>query len=336
MSATIESSDINNIHEDRYQYTSDWLISTKRSHILQSKCVSPFICDKTKTAIANTAADTVTDSLTNAGDDGHQQQPPPPPSQMDLDRLCMTCRYEQILELPHMPDMTYANNWLTLVHSSGFRLEFNCLDALRLVSRQLPAHLKVDAAAEWMKARADSEFTKVTKKVFDWTFTTDYKGTITTSSVVPTTDGHEDGGSVVVVEVVDTDERIDIEKLKSKDEILFYDEVDLFEDELADHGVAKLSVKIRVMKQSFFILMRYFLRIDNVLVRMNDTRLYHEVGTDYILREYTHRDAYVRDLDISTAVLIDPVQLSQHLPAIDIQCHKLYIKQQQHQQQTKI
>jgi hypothetical protein len=34
----------------------------------------------------------------------------------------------------------------------------------------------------------------------------------------------------------------------------------------------------RVMKNSFFVLLRYFLRIDNVLVRINDTRFYHEVN----------------------------------------------------------
>ncbi len=32
------------------------------------------------------------------------------------------------------------------------------------------------------------------------------------------------------------------------------------------------------MKNSFFVLLRYFLRIDNVLVRINDTRFYHEVN----------------------------------------------------------
>ncbi|CAG2120532.1 unnamed protein product, partial [Medioppia subpectinata] len=48
MSAAIESSDCNNIHEERFQYTDQWTITTKKSHILQSKCVSPFICDKTK------------------------------------------------------------------------------------------------------------------------------------------------------------------------------------------------------------------------------------------------------------------------------------------------
>ncbi|CAG2116870.1 unnamed protein product, partial [Medioppia subpectinata] len=286
MSAAIESSDRNNIHEERFQYTDQWTITTKKSHILQSKCVSPFICDKTK--------DTVNGLSSEAA--------------VDLDRVCMCCRYEYLLSMPHMPDMTYANNWLIVDHKTGFSLRFNCLDALRVVSKELPRHLKVDAADDWMKSRADSQYTRFTAKPFDWTFTTDYKGSAV--SVADGTDVATDGSAGV--EFAPTDERINIERLKRKDDILFYDDVDLFEDELADHGVAKCSVKIRVMKQSFFILMRFFLRIDNVLVRMNDTRLYHEVGTDFILREYTNREAFVKDLHIPAPVLIDPVQLANH------------------------
>ncbi len=43
---------------------------------------------------------------------------------------------------------------------------------------------------------------------------------------------------------MDTEERIDYEKLKVQERIAFYDEVILFEDELADNGAAVFSVKI--------------------------------------------------------------------------------------------
>ena len=33
----------------------------------------------------------------------------------------------------------------------------------------------------------------------------------------------------------------------------------------------------RVMASGFFILMRFFMRIDGLMIRMNDTRIYHEV-----------------------------------------------------------
>ena len=40
---------------------------------------------------------------------------------------------------------------------------------------------------------------------------------------------------------------------------MFFEEVLLFEDELHDHGVSSLSVKIRVMPSSFFCAVEVFL-----------------------------------------------------------------------------
>jgi type 2A phosphatase activator TIP41 len=44
--------------------------------------------------------------------------------------------------------------------------------------------------------------------------------------------------------VVETDETIDIELLKKKEKIYFFEDVILFEDELADNGCALLNVKM--------------------------------------------------------------------------------------------
>lgn len=63
-------------------------------------------------------------------------------------------------------------------------------------------------------------------KPFDWTFTTDYMGTM---------EGFE---------IEETRERIDVDKLKVKEKILFYHDLTLYEDELHDHGIAATSVKI--------------------------------------------------------------------------------------------
>lgn len=53
------------------------------------------------------------------------------------------------------------------------------------------------------------------------------------------------------------------------------------------------------MPGTLYILLRYFLRIDNVMLRVNDTRIYHEFGKDYLIREYTSREAKVEDIKVS-------------------------------------
>jgi len=172
-------------------------------------------------------------------------------------------RISSELELPSLPEMLFGENVLQINHAAGFGIQFNALDALKLVDNKRDL-MKVAVAEEWQSKRQDSEYIKEVIKPFDWTFTTDYKGTLT-------------GKEEIIMRVKSTKERIDLEQLKVKEKIFFYEDVILYEDELADNGIAKLNVKMRVMQGGFFLLLRFFLRVDGVLVRINDTRIYHKV-----------------------------------------------------------
>ena len=153
------------------------------------------------------------------------------------------------MELPHLPDMVFPKNGLSIVHKDGFGLRFDPIDALRTVN----AHedlVHVAMSKEWLDARSDhADINKIAKR-YDWTFTpTQYKGTLFNEMDKP------------CLAVSQTEEKIDYEKLKIQEKILFFDEIILFEDELDDNGVSKLSIKI-VSKQTFllyFSLFKYFL-----------------------------------------------------------------------------
>ena len=111
-------------------------------------------------------------------------------------------------------------------------------------------------------------------KPFDWSYTTDYRGTAEPSdqafeaSTVP----------------------IPLELLKRPDPIIFFDEVMLYEDEMADNGITILSCKIRVMPARLLLLCRFFMRLDNVLFRLRDTRVYVEFATGEVIREYMAKE----------------------------------------------
>jgi len=61
--------------------------------------------------------------------------------------------------------------------------------------------------------------------------------------------------------------------------ILYFDDVTLYEDDLHDNGQVQLSIKIRVMPTCFYLLQRLFLRVDRVIVRCRDTRIFHPFAT---------------------------------------------------------
>eukprot|EP00128_Syssomonas_multiformis_P016946 Colp12_sorted_trinity150504_noHs@4177 len=181
---------------------------------------------------------------------------------------------EDKLKIP-LPEMLFGHNSLKLHHSSGFTISFQAVPALDLVDKKNDT-IKVRMSTEWTRKRPNTEINKVYNP-FDWTYTTTYKGEIENG----------ENGSVTVES---TNEGIDIERLKRPDPIVFFDEVPLFEDELADNGSATLSVKVRVMPSCFLVLQRFFLRVDGVLCRIHDTRVYHQFGKDYLIRDYTAKE----------------------------------------------
>ncbi|RUS75681.1 hypothetical protein EGW08_016547 [Elysia chlorotica] len=207
-------------------------------------------------------------------------------------------RYDNQLELPQLPEMVFPENILRVVHESGPGIEFNALDALALVNAHADP-VKVAASTEWQNARSNCEHIKNVVAPFDWTFTTDYKGTLLKKD------------PSAQFKVSDTTEQIDLDKLRRQEPIHFYDDVLLFEDELSDNGTSIMNVKVRVMPSCFFILMRLFCRVDDVLIRVNDTRIYHEAGENYMLREFSSREE--KTSNIPTAAHTDPNEVSKYL-----------------------
>lgn len=109
---------------------------------------------------------------------------------------------------------------------------------------------------------------------FDWSYSTDYKGTL-----YPTAKQFEPSTVPIPIEL-----------LKRPDPILFFDDVMLYEDELADNGVSMLSCKIRVMPERLLLLSRFFMRLDNVVFRLRDTRVYIDFDKLEVIREYQARE----------------------------------------------
>ena len=75
-----------------------------------------------------------------------------------------------------------------------------------------------------------------------------------------------------------------------------YGEVPLYEDEFADRGYSKANVRFRVMDNCFFVLLRSYVRIDHVTVRIFDTRIFHDFTKDYLIRDFQHLEASYDDL----------------------------------------
>jgi type 2A phosphatase activator TIP41 len=57
-------------------------------------------------------------------------------------------------------------------------------------------------------------------------------------------------------------------------------------------GIIQNNFRFRVMKDCYFGLLRHYIRVDDVVVRIFDTRIYHEFGKNYVLREFSVKYFY--------------------------------------------
>uniref|UniRef100_A0A1I7YHI2 TIP41-like protein n=1 Tax=Steinernema glaseri TaxID=37863 RepID=A0A1I7YHI2_9BILA len=220
---------------------------------------------------------------------------------------CNVCIYGKELELVHLPEMIFPNNTLTITAANAKNpknttIQFNALDALKRVDAHNLPNVQVGVSKEWQKKRTQISLDHKVKD-FDWTYTSDYDGTI---------------GDGFKVSEAKEGERIDMERLKRQEPIHFYSQLTLYEDELADHGCTMMNVRVRCMPTSFFVLCRFYLRVDGVMVRVCDTRLFGERGSEKIIREWTRREAKYSELSPAALdVVLDSNQIWQMLPIVE-------------------
>ncbi|KAJ8473674.1 hypothetical protein ONZ51_g7711 [Trametes cubensis] len=180
-----------------------------------------------------------------------------------------------------LPEMTFGSNSLELEHKdSGWKYAFTTEEALKGVRngelQEGDGGVKVGYADAWIKSRTGASSSipmpqTVPTKPFDWTYTTLYPGHSTASS-----------SSTIEWKPAERNNAlhtIPLAELTRHDPILFYAEIPLYEDELHDNGASHLLVRIRVMPTCIFILQRFTLRVDNVLFRTFDTRIYHSFAS---------------------------------------------------------
>ncbi|KAI0909838.1 TIP41-like family-domain-containing protein [Ustulina deusta] len=262
-----------------------------------------------------------------------------------------------------VPEMIFGDNVVSIAHApTGWRVEFNARDALDAVDKTGANMLRVAHAGEWSASREQtSAGIREVVRPFDWSYSTTYKGTVVAVVVRRDTSargpgGAEDtdadaatgsntsnsnssnssssrdksrsgGGGERTLDFAPTADPIPIELLKRRDPIRFFDDVMLYESELDDNGISVLSAKLRVHDERMLLLCRLYMRLDNVLCRVRDTRIYVDFASEVVTREYTVKEASFNDVkqkllisglrpDGITIALRDANRIAEILPTV--------------------
>ncbi|KAI0408623.1 TIP41-like family-domain-containing protein [Xylaria palmicola] len=247
---------------------------------------------------------------------------------------------EKDLRIP-VPEMIFGDNLVSVAHApTGWRVEFNARDALDAVDKTGSNMLRVAYAGEWSASREQtSAGIREVVRPFDWSYSTTYRGTVTPGGLrnggasmsegAAATDGaNGEDGAARSLAFAPTDTPIPIELLKRRDPIKFFDDVMLYESELDDNGISVLSVKVRVHDERMLLLCRLYMRLDNVVCRIRDTRVYVDFAAEVVTREYTAKEASFNDVkqkllisglrpDGITVALRDANRIAEILPIVE-------------------
>jgi type 2A phosphatase activator TIP41 len=195
-----------------------------------------------------------------------------------------------------VPEMIFGENHVSVSHEpSGWSVSFTAEAALDLVDKTGgEGMLQVAHAREWTSSRENSLANGIKEVVrpFDWTYTTSYRGT---EKAAATSEEQGSSGKVssLLLQPSTGLARIPIDRLSVREEIVVWEQVPLYDSELDDNGVSSCGVKFRVMREHMLLLCRNFMRVDNVTVRVRDTRIHVDFETGVVIREYKAMEANV-------------------------------------------
>ena len=207
----------------------------------------------------------------------------------DLDILIKN-KDESKLYINHLPEIFYGFNRLFLINKSkNFCYEFNPIQMLSLANYNLRKKLLKEKEIYYIPKQAKSQYSKSddSKNEEDWSFSSPYMGHITpiNKSIM----------SKYYPEINET-KKFKIEKTNLKfpetkvENVLNYNQIHFFEDELGDIGFSEGKIGFGVMNECFLGLMRCYLRVDNMIVRNIDTKIYHKFGDKYIIRYFSVKE----------------------------------------------
>ena len=260
-------------------------------------------------------------------------------SSKELDKLTET------LKVNHLPEIFFGKNRFFMVNKqANFVYEFNPCQMIDLTSYEVrkdhfdrkkiyhfPADAKVQYHNTWKDLKLDRDDIQKVEPKEDWTYCSPYLGHFSTIPESPLKDIYPEIKDIKEFKVEETKNKLPVHKLGPDNPIIEYVEIPLYDDELNDNGHSETKFRFRVMKDSFFGLLRSYLRVDNVLVRNIDTRIYHEFGTKVVYRnhqvkEVTYEELIKKGFQINSGWSLSPNQsdlIGQHMgqPVFEISDH---------------
>ena len=200
-----------------------------------------------------------------------------------------------LLKIKHFPEMFNGNNRLFVVNKEyNFVYEFSPFQMLNLTNYEIRKENYDNKIIYYNPNEVKTKISNSENKN-DWTFSSCYMGNICNINNSEIRSLYEDINLSEKKFKCEIDNNIQIPDLGNQSKIKQYIEIELYEDEFGDNGICETRVRLYIMEDSFSILLRCYLRVDNIVVRNINTKIFHKFGDDFIIRNF-----YVKEIPYLT------------------------------------
>ena len=195
-----------------------------------------------------------------------------------------------LLKVKHLPEIFNGYNRLFVINKeNNFVYEFSPFQMLNLTNYEIRKENYDNKIIYYNPSEVKTKIPNSENKN-DWTFSSCYMGNICNINNSEIKCLYEDKNLTEKKFKCEIDNNIQIPNLGNETKIKKYIECELYEDEFGDNGICETRVRLYIMEDSFSILLRCYLRVDNIIVRNINTNIFYKFGNDFIIRNFSVKE----------------------------------------------
>ena len=195
-----------------------------------------------------------------------------------------------VLKIKHFPEIFNGYNRLFVINKEyNFVYEFSPFQMLNLTNYEIRKENYDNKIIYYNPSEVKTKIPNSENKN-DWTFSSCYMGNICNINNSEIKCLYEDKNLTEKKFKCEIDNNIQIPNLGNETKIKQYIECELYEDEFGDNGICETRVRLYIMEDSFSILLRCYLRVDNIIVRNINTNIFYKFGNDFIIRNFSVKE----------------------------------------------
>ena len=201
-----------------------------------------------------------------------------------------------VIKVKHLPEIFNGYNRLFIINSEyNFVYEFSPIQMLNLSNYEMRKNYLDNKKIYYNPSEVKTKIPNL-ENDNDWTFSSCYMGNICNINNSEVKNLYDISNLKEKNFKCEIDNNIKMPILGKETKIKHYIEIELYEDEFGDNGICETRLRLYIMENCFSLLLRCYLRVDNIIVRNINTKIFYQFGDNFIIRNFSVKEMPYLDL----------------------------------------